>query len=664
MQKKIAAAVIFCLLLLATAVFFLLKPVDKSVNALSYYSGIKTPPVKPLEWLQKGKYIQWKSSLPENSGFKGLNIFTITIGNKSKPAILLIHGYPTSSYDFYKLAAELGNDFYLCMIDTPGYGFSDKPGGYKYSLHDDAALADFAVKNIFDLKDFTLLTHDKGDSVGLALLEIYQAYKKKPYRINNHIIMNGNMYLPLARLNIGQKVILNPVAGKIFPSLMTGKSFANGLAEAAYTPVPSLDEINALASIFDYQNGTGIQHQLIQYLNERKVNEVKWLETLGKSDIPVTLIWGELDKIAPAAVADYIWEKYIRPRKALSSYWRIPLANHYLQHDQAAALSEIIKFTLGVRAKPDFSGNNCIPYLAGRESETITRADQVQGEKNSMPEIIESRFIKANNLRFHIFTAGRKDGKPLILLHGFPDAAFGWEKQIVSLAQAGYFVIAPDQRGYNLSDKPAEKTDYMMGKLMQDIISIADVLNFRKFYLAGHDFGAIVSWYLADRHPDRIVKMAILNVPHPKVMNDFLISNSEQRSRSWYAFFFKVPAVPEFALSAFNWKALSKSMSGSFTNEEMMRYRSAWSQENSLSAMLNWYRCLFLISENEKPKNKISVPTIIIWGRKDPHLMWQMVHGSADMCDDSRIVFFEDATHWVMREKPGDVSRLLIEHFK
>jgi pimeloyl-ACP methyl ester carboxylesterase len=327
----------------------------KMLTAPLYYAQQKDPPARAKKWAEQGEYLRWDSTLPENAGRDSLNIFTLRLGDRSRPALVLIHGYPTSSYDYHDLADELGDEFHLCLLDTPGHGFSDKPrDGYRYSLFDDARLVDHVIKDHFRLTEFSLLTHDKGNSVGLCLLGLYQAYRERPYVIKNHVILNGNIYLPLARLSWAQKALLDPVVGPILQRVLSASSLASGLARATFSPPPGKDEVSALASIFDYQDGVRIQHQIIQYLKERRVHEVKWLETLKKSDIPTTLVWGERDRIAPPRVADYVWNNYLKGRAAPSFYWRVPLANHYIQNDQPRVVAELVRQALGSRGKPDF----------------------------------------------------------------------------------------------------------------------------------------------------------------------------------------------------------------------------------------------------------------------------------------------------------------------
>lgn len=320
---------------------------DDSLSCQEFLAGMENPPVAALDWCHTGSYFTWESSLAENAEFGALNIFHVCQGNPEDPTILMIHGYPTSSFDFAALMEALSATYYVCALDTPGYGFSDKPlNGYDYAIPDDAQLVDYYIRNVLALDDFALLTHDKGDSVGFALLQIYEAYETPPYTINHHFITNGNIYLPLAQLTTAQKALLNPISGPIVSSIISGDRFAQGLADETFAITLPQSEIDAYASIFDYQDGMAVQHEIIKYLNERSENEVVWLETLGRSDIPTTLIWGELDAIAPVEVPDHAWTNYLEKRETPAAYWRIACANHYLQVDVPELIAEIVRTSL------------------------------------------------------------------------------------------------------------------------------------------------------------------------------------------------------------------------------------------------------------------------------------------------------------------------------
>ena len=276
---------------------------------------------------------------------------------------------------------------------------------------------------------------------------------------------------------------------------------------------------------------------------------------------------------------------------------------------------------------------------------------------------IEYEFVSVNEIHLHVATAGPKDGDSVILLHGYPDAHFGWRDQIVALSDAGFRVIAPDQRGYNLSDKPKGVKNYRMDMLVSDIIALADHYGFATFHLAGHDFGGIVSWNLAESHPERLKRMVIFNAPHPAVMSRFQVENKEQRKKSWYAYFFRLPWLPEMVTQAGNWKMLANALGESFSDDEINEYRRAWSQPGANTATINWYRALFKQKEQDRSNSLIDVPTLVVWGEQDPHIMWQSAEPSAAMTTSGQVVYIDDATHWVLRDAPEKTRELLVDFF-
>ena len=276
---------------------------------------------------------------------------------------------------------------------------------------------------------------------------------------------------------------------------------------------------------------------------------------------------------------------------------------------------------------------------------------------------INFEYLSTNNIRLHTALAGPIDGKPVFLLHGFPEAWFGWEEQIEPLVQAGFRVIVPDQRGYNLSDKPRGVSNYKMDLLGDDILGIADQLGYEDFYLAGHDFGAMVSWSLALRVPQRIKRLVIANVPHPAVFKTYLKSHPAQMLKSWYAIFFQIPGLPERFARANNWQFLISAMPDDLSKEEQNRYRQAWSQPGAITGMINWYRATFSSSSPARVENTIKPSTLIIWGKQDPHLSHQMAPLSLAYCQDGQLVMIDDATHWVQHDQAEQVSQLIIKHF-
>jgi pimeloyl-ACP methyl ester carboxylesterase len=271
--------------------------------------------------------------------------------------------------------------------------------------------------------------------------------------------------------------------------------------------------------------------------------------------------------------------------------------------------------------------------------------------------------IITNGIRLHTALAGPENGEPVFLLHGFPDAWFGWEAQIAPLANAGFRVIVPDQRGYNLSDKPDGVASYQMDTLVKDILGLADTLGYKRFHIAGHDFGAMVCWNLAMCCPDRIKRMVIANVPHPQVMSSYLRTHIEQILKSWYAIFFQIPGLPEWTVKLNDWRFLISAMPDDLSEEERDRYRAAWNLPGAMTGMMNWYRAFFRLPKKTTQFSKIQVPTLILWGKQDPHLCYEMAALSVKLCDNGHLITFEDATHWVLHDESVLVSQTIVEYF-
>jgi len=276
--------------------------------------------------------------------------------------------------------------------------------------------------------------------------------------------------------------------------------------------------------------------------------------------------------------------------------------------------------------------------------------------------------FKNGEVGLQAVVAGPQHGPVVVLLHGFPEFCYGWRRQIEPLAFAGFRVIVPDQRGYNLSSKPSGVAAYALTELVSDVIAIADQLGREKIFLAGHDWGAVVAWGTALLHPQRLAKLAVLNVPHPSVMRKFLSTRTRQLLRSWYMFFFQLPWLPEALFSAFNFRIgsqalLRSSRPGTFSAEDLAQYHVAWSQPGALTGMINWYRALF--RDRVKFSDKIvRVPTRILWGERDAFLLAEMAHESVRYCTNAELFTFANATHWLQHEEAARVSELLIDFFR
>jgi pimeloyl-ACP methyl ester carboxylesterase len=280
---------------------------------------------------------------------------------------------------------------------------------------------------------------------------------------------------------------------------------------------------------------------------------------------------------------------------------------------------------------------------------------------------VEEILFKNGDVCLQAVAAGPKAGPVVLLLHGFPEFWYSWHKQIEPLAAAGFRVIVPDQRGYNLSSKPSGAAAYALTELVSDVIAIVDQLGQEKIFLVGHDWGAAVAWSTALLHPERIAKLVVINVPHPSVMRRFMMKRVRQMLRSWYIFFFQLPWLPEAFFSAFNFHVGARSLvrssrPGIFSSEDLAQYRAAWSQPGALTGMINWYRALFRFRTKFSDRT-VHVPTRILWGERDAFLLPEMAQESLRYCADAELFTFANASHWLQHEEPARVSELLIDFF-
>jgi pimeloyl-ACP methyl ester carboxylesterase len=272
---------------------------------------------------------------------------------------------------------------------------------------------------------------------------------------------------------------------------------------------------------------------------------------------------------------------------------------------------------------------------------------------------------KVGGVRLHVAEAGPEDGPLLILLHGFPEFWFGWRELIGPLADQGYRIVAPDQRGYNLSDKPKGVGAYRLDLLADDIFSLAEGYGRERFRLVGHDWGASVAWWMATRRPGPIAKMAILNAPHPAVWLRSMTEDPEQRKKSRYVQMLRTPVIPELMVRMGGYKGLADAFASAtrpsaFGPEAMARYREAWTQPGALTATLNWYRALFQQELPVPAAGSITPPTLVLWGDLDAFAEPGLAEASAALCAKAQVVHLPAATHWIAHDEPEAVLGALI----
>ena len=274
-------------------------------------------------------------------------------------------------------------------------------------------------------------------------------------------------------------------------------------------------------------------------------------------------------------------------------------------------------------------------------------------------------YARINGIRMHYVTAG--DGPLLILLHGFPDFWFSWRRQLPVLARH-FTVVAPDQRGYNETDKPG--WGYSVDVLVADLIELIQALGHERAMLAGHDWGGAVAWATAIARPHRVSRLAVLNSPHPAIFLKHMRRNPRQMLRSAYMGFFTLPLLPELALRAGNYAAiereLRRDLRDAISDDEIKAYKEAISRPGALSAALNWYRAAARGGDHglfAGSGMRCQVPTLQIWGDRDPYLGPELFHGAERFAPDIISLQIPGAGHWVHQWAPDRVNDALLTFF-
>jgi pimeloyl-ACP methyl ester carboxylesterase len=280
-----------------------------------------------------------------------------------------------------------------------------------------------------------------------------------------------------------------------------------------------------------------------------------------------------------------------------------------------------------------------------------------------MPEVIHET-VEANGIRLHVARAG--DGPLMLFLHGFPEYWAMWRPMLEHFGARGWCAAAPDLRGYNLSEKPAEVEAYRAKHLMADVLALAARYTREKFVLVAHDWGGAVAWGVAIAHPERLAKLVMINSPHPYLFWRELCNNPAQQKASEYMRFFRLPKA-ERVLSENGYARLL----GAFSDLDEGARKAlveAWSQPGALTGGLNYYRASPMVPPSaEDPGAKklqlkpedfvVRVPTLVVWGERDTALLPGCLEGLDAVVPDLKLVRVPDATHWIARERTDLVIR-------
>ncbi|MEJ7862631.1 MAG: alpha/beta hydrolase [Pyrinomonadaceae bacterium] len=284
---------------------------------------------------------------------------------------------------------------------------------------------------------------------------------------------------------------------------------------------------------------------------------------------------------------------------------------------------------------------------------------------NNQNEIL-FEYAQIGGVRLHYAKCGNGE-KLVLLLHGFPEFWYSWRHQLVALGDE-YTLVAPDLRGYNLSDKPSRVEDYEIDKLVDDVTGLIRHFNREKAAVVGHDWGASIAWATAQKHPEFVWKLCALQVPPMSVWRKN--QTFKQFLVSWYMFFFQIPFFPEWLLSRNDFALLENSLKNStvqknvFTLEVIAEYKKSWREPFVLQNALNYYRANFfrLFSASSDSNKKIRVPTLFIYGENDHAILPETVKGIAEFIDAPYEEFhIPTAGHWVQQEESETVTQILRE---
>jgi pimeloyl-ACP methyl ester carboxylesterase len=289
--------------------------------------------------------------------------------------------------------------------------------------------------------------------------------------------------------------------------------------------------------------------------------------------------------------------------------------------------------------------------------------------------MVKDDYLQLNGLQLHYVESG--EGKTMLFLHGFPEFWYEWRKQLEEFGR-DHRAVAPDMRGYNLSDKPARVEDYAISHLVSDVRELFDHFSpGQPGLLVGHDWGGAVAWAFAIAFPDYLEKLVIINAPHPAIFARELKENPAQQAASQYMLLFNTPDA-EGVLEAGEYAALQEAVfaqaarPNAYTPEDRLAYLSAWSQPGALTGGLNYYRAARLrppvpgsadpepFTGSDSPLT-VRVPTLVIWGEQDTALLSGNLEGLDRYVPQLEIRRIPDGTHWVIHEQPELINRYIRE---
>ena len=270
--------------------------------------------------------------------------------------------------------------------------------------------------------------------------------------------------------------------------------------------------------------------------------------------------------------------------------------------------------------------------------------------------------VEANGLTFRARVAGPESGELVILLHGFPSTSAQWVEQIRALGEAGYRVVAPDQRGYSPEARPTAPGSYVLPNLSADVLAMADALGHDQFHLVGHDWGAAVSWFVGIVFPERLYSLTAISVPH---LDAFALTRNDPSScqfqASSYMDFFVQPDSQDVMLA--NDAAILRGIWTSSSEEAVAEYLALFREPDALKLALDWYRQNDLSGGVGGRIGNVTVPTMYVWSTEDTALCRDPAYLTGDYVDGPyQFSIIEGVDHWVTEAAAEEVSELLLAH--
>lgn len=287
---------------------------------------------------------------------------------------------------------------------------------------------------------------------------------------------------------------------------------------------------------------------------------------------------------------------------------------------------------------------------------------------------ITEGYAQLQDVRLHYAESGAGNNELVLLLHGFPEFSYSWRHQLPVLGEK-YHVVAPDMRGYNLSDKPARVEDYTIDALVGDVIGLMDHFGAAKANVVGHDWGAGVAWAIAQQHPERVSRLSVMQVPPAALWRKNM--GFRQLMRSWYMLFFQLPRLPEWLISRKNFEGIDRTFrekvvnKSAFTDEDVKRYKEAIQRPGVLTAAVNYYRAnVKRISSKQKndadrSERRVPMPTLFVFAEKDFAIIPKTVRGVRDYVSGPyRELRLPNSGHWVQNEAAEEVNQALLDFFR